>query len=351
MVSVYDMITALLEAKSAFLADVDVTSGPPERLLVRSNLTGTMQLYELDPGSGLRQLTDLPEPVTTGHYVPGQRRAVIAVDRGGNERHQLYLLDLERDPQAGADRPAGPEDLEPLTEEPKYGHHFAGISADGQLLAYVSNQANGVDFDLWVCDMGRSDHSCVFAGGGWCQPASGFSPEGRFVSVTRPGPRPLDDDLLLVEVATGEASNPLPHPSEAAQVGPPAWVDDQTFYVSSSVGRNFSGVVRHELATGVTSTLPGSGQDHDARVVSSPNGGALAVITNRDGVSEVQLLDAHDPGAQRKRFVCRAGRGHRYGPRPSPVGRWPAPFLYLDYAPRPRPASGFTTGRRSKRVV
>ena len=108
MVSVYDMITALLEAKSAVLADVDVTSGPPERLLVRSNLTGTMQLYELGGGSGLRQLTELPEPVTTGHYVPGQRRAVIAVDTGGNERHQLYLLDLEPDRQSTGDRPAGP---------------------------------------------------------------------------------------------------------------------------------------------------------------------------------------------------------------------------------------------------
>ena len=296
MVSVYDMITALLEARSAVLADVDVTSGPPERLLVRSNLTGTMQLYELDGGSGLRQLTDLPEPVTTGHYLPGQRRAVIAVDTGGNERHQLYLLDLEPDRQSTGDRPAGPRDLEPLTEEPKYGHHFAGISADGQFLAYVSNQSNGVDFNLWVCDLGRGDHSRVFASGGWCQPASGFSPDGRFVSVTRPGPRPLDDDLLLVELATGEVTNPLPHPAEAALVGPPAWVDGSTFYASSSVGRNFTAIVRHDLATGATGTLPGSGQDHDDRVISSRSGETLAVITNRDGASEVQLLGTHDLG-------------------------------------------------------
>ena len=46
------MITALLEAKSAVLADVDLASGPPERLLVRSNLTGTMQLYELEEAQG-----------------------------------------------------------------------------------------------------------------------------------------------------------------------------------------------------------------------------------------------------------------------------------------------------------
>ena len=137
--------------------------------------------------------------------------------------------------------------MRPLTEEPKYGHHFAGISADGRLLAYVSNKANGVDFDLWMYDLERAEHSCVFASGGWCQPASGFSPDGRFLSVLRPGPRPLDFDLLLVEVATGEVVNPMPHPDEAALVGAPAWVDETTFYVSSSVGRDFAAIVRCEV--------------------------------------------------------------------------------------------------------
>jgi dipeptidyl aminopeptidase/acylaminoacyl peptidase len=293
MVSVYDLITALLQAKSAILADVDLASGPPERLLVRSNLTGTMQLYELDGGSGLRQVTDLPEPVATGHYVPGERRAVIAVDTGGNERHQLYLLDLE----AAVDRPVGTADLKPLTEEPKYGHHFAGLSPDGRLLAYLSNKANGVDFDLWVCSLARGDHSCVFASGGWGQPGSGFSPDGRLVSVGRPGPRPLDDDLLLVELATGEVTNPLPHPTEAAQVGPPAWADERTFYASSSVGRDFAAIVRHDLDSGATATLPGSGESHDSRVLSSRDGETLAVIANRDGASQVRLFGTHDVGA------------------------------------------------------
>ena len=285
-------MTALLEARTAVLADVDLASGPTERLLVRSNLTGTMQLYELDGGSELRQVTDLPEPVTTGHYVPGERRAVIAVDAGGNERHQLYLLDLH----AAHSRPAGPGDLKPLTEEPKYGHRFAGLSADGRLLAYLSDKANGVDFDLWLCDLQRGDHSLVFASGGWCQPASGFSPDGRFVSMIRPGPRPLDDDLLLVELATGEVTNPLPHPAEEAQVGPPAWVDERSFYASSNVGRDIAAIVRCDVDSGTTVTIPGTGEDHDATVLSSRDGDTLAVITNRDGASDLRLIDPHHLG-------------------------------------------------------
>ena len=302
MIGVDDLFTALLEAKSAVLADVGTgpgqatpeeassPSGPAGRLLVRSNLTGTMQVYELDEGSGLRQVTDLPDPVATAHYVPGRRHAVIAVDSGGDERYQLYLLDLE----AAAGGPAQRADLEALTEEPKYGHHFAGLSADGRLLAYVSNKANGIDFDLWLYDMEKGGHTCLFASGAYCQPASGFSPDGHFVSVLRPGPRPLDTDLLLVEVATGELTNPMPHPDEAALVGPPAWVGATAFYASSSVGRDFAAVVRYDVDSGGTGALIGTGDGHDAEVVSSRDGRTLGIIANLDGAHRVRLLGPDD---------------------------------------------------------
>ena len=287
-----DSISSLLGAKSAVLADVDLASGPTERLLVRSDLTGTMQLYELLGHSELRQVTSLPEPVSTGTYVAGGRRAVIAVDTGGDERNQLYLLDLE----AAATRPAQFADLVALTEDPKYGHHVAGISPDGRLVAYLSNKANGVDFDVWLYDLELREHRCMFSSGAYCQPASGFSPDGRFLSVSRPGPRPLDADMLLVEVATGEVMVPVPHPGEAAQVGAPAWVNPTTFYASSNVGRDFAAVVRYEIGVGETTTLPGTGEGSDAQVLTSGDGSGLAVIENRGGASEVRLLAADAPG-------------------------------------------------------
>ena len=85
---------ALLKAPAAVLVDVGVFDGS-DHLLVLSDLTGTKQLYELAAGSSLRAVTDLPEPVGAAVYVPGQRRAVVAVDRGGDELHQLYLVDLD----------------------------------------------------------------------------------------------------------------------------------------------------------------------------------------------------------------------------------------------------------------
>ena len=182
-----DRVRALLNTRRALLADVDLGAGPLERILARSDLSGTVQAYELTSGE-LVELTTLPEPVASAHYVPGARQAVLAVDTGGNERHQLYLLDLDDATRAAV---TGFDRLRALTSDPRFGHQFAGISPDGRTLAYVSNRANGVDFDLWLCDLDRDEHRLLYAGGSYCQPGSGFSPGGRFVSVLRPGPRPL----------------------------------------------------------------------------------------------------------------------------------------------------------------
>jgi dipeptidyl aminopeptidase/acylaminoacyl peptidase len=308
-----DLIRSLLETKSAVLADVELASDPSERLLVRSDLTGTMQLYELAAGE-LCQVTDLPEPVGGARYIPSGRRAVIEVDRGGDERHQLYIVGLDAVAEA---EPAELEHLTSLTSDERYGHHIAGVSSDGRVLAYLSNKGNGVDFDLWVCDLATGEHRCLYAGGGWCQPASGFSPDGRWVSVLRPGPRPLDVDLLLVEVATGEARTVLPHPDHAAEVGSPAWVDATTCYVSSNVDGDYAGIVRYDLITGEGVPLAGTGESWDAEPVTSNDGKALIVIENRNGSSRMTLLDSDNSGQRAEIPLAEPGTVMSYFmPRP-----------------------------------
>ena len=285
--SASDLVRALLRTRRTLLADVDLGPGAPERLLVRSDRPGTFQLYELAAGE-LIELTSLSEPVATAEYVPGTRQAVLAIDARGNERHQLYVLDLE---EAAASTVASSDRLRALTSDPRFGHQSAGVSPDGRLLAYVSNRANGVDFDLWVCDIASGEHRLLYAGGAWLHPASGFSPEGGWVSVLRPGERPLDLDLLLVDAGTGEATNPLPHPQEAATVGAPAWAGSSSFYASSNVGRDFGAIVHHDLATGATTTLPGTGEQFDAEVVTSRDGGTVVVVEDRDGADVMQAVD------------------------------------------------------------
>jgi len=264
----------------------------PERVLVRSDLSGTIQLYELTT-AGLRHVTSLPEPVSRALYLPGARRAAIEVDRGGNERHQLYVVDLEAPFDS---EPVGFERLTALTSDPLYGHHLAGVSPDASMLAYLSNKANGVDFDLWVYDVATCEHRRLYSGGSYCQPGSGFSPGGRWISILRPGDRPLDMDLLLVDAVSGEFRVVMPHPDEAAEVGPPAWIDETTCFVSSNVGSDYAAIVRYNLTTGETARLAGTGEDWDSEPVMSHDGKTLIVIENCNGAHQMTLRDAHDSG-------------------------------------------------------
>ena len=62
-------------------------------------------------------MTALPEPVAYARYVPGRGQAVVAVDAGGNERHQLYMLDLDRPSPACAF-----EELHAPASDPRFAH-------------------------------------------------------------------------------------------------------------------------------------------------------------------------------------------------------------------------------------
>ena len=282
------LFRTLLRTSSSLLADVGDDPSGAERLLIRGDASGTMQLAEV--GGGQRVvLTDLPEPVRGAHYVPGSRQAVLEIDAGGNERFGLWLLDLD----AAADEPVTSlSQLLALTDDPRFGHHFAGVSPDGRMIAYLSDRAGGVDFDLWSVMLDTGEHRLVHAGGTWLHASSGFAPDGRTVAVLASGDRPLDADLVLVDVDSGAVTTPLPHPDEAALVGSPAWISDSSFAITSNIGHDFLAIVRHELGSGATVPLTGAPLDVDTDVISSRDGSTLLLIENRNGAAVMTLRDA-----------------------------------------------------------
>ncbi len=280
---VTELLRKLLESTSTLLADADAEG----RVLVRSDRGGSMQLYELVPGAGLLQRTALEDPVGAARFIPGSHLAVIAVDSGGNERHQLYLVDLDADGPPATTLSA----LSAITCSPEHGHHLAGVSPTGDQIGYLSNRRNGVDFDLWVYDPATNEHRTLFAEGGYCQPSSGYSPDGRYVAIARPGPRPLDVDLVVVDAETGEWHVPIPHPDEAARVGAPAWISKSAFLVSSDVGRDRAGLFRHDLSRGTTTAVDLVGDEWDLDAVSSDDGSVVLMMENCDGAHRMRLFD------------------------------------------------------------
>jgi dipeptidyl aminopeptidase/acylaminoacyl peptidase len=282
----HDLVRALLAARMIVLADLDRGPGAPERMLVRSDATGSFQLSELGPDRSLAALTDLPEPIAAARYIPGARRAVIEADAGGNERAQLFLLDLDRAAPARAFA-----ELQALTDDPRHGHHLAGISPDGRLLAYTCNRDTGVDFDLYLCDLETREHRQAWKSRGWAHPGSGFSPDGRYLSALRSGRFPLDEHLVLVDLESGRMSA-ADTPGNASLSGPPAWLGPDEFLHSTNADGDLRGIVSRrpmELEGGVR--IAGSGERYDTDVVSSRDGSTAIAIENRDGASAMRRID------------------------------------------------------------
>ena len=244
-------------------------------ILVASNLTGTFQLYELSPpDSEPRRLTDLDEPVT-GRYVPGSRRVLLRHDVGGDERFQLSL----REPDGA---------VVPITSDPEHAHRAPCFTRDGRFLAYASNRANGVDFDVYVRELESGREREVFAPGGWCEPC-GFSPDGRFLTVARPTTRSGDEELHVVDLADLSAVEVAPH-EEPAVVALPCWSADSRFLlVTTDLGRDTLAIARASLETGRVEVVLESEWDLASR--SDPSGTTLLVEENAHGSSRLEVRD------------------------------------------------------------
>jgi len=264
----------LLEARIALPADL---SADGETVLVATNLSGTMQLYRMASAGGLlERLTSLDEPVV-GQFVPGGGgRVLLQMDAGGDERAQLYLLDPGGEP-------------EPLVHDPRFMHASPRFSRDGRLLVYSTNRRNGVDFDIVVRELDSGKERSIYELGGWCDPAAGFSPDGRVVAVSRLTERPADNLLLLVDVETCERVEVAPH-DDVAYVGPPAWLPDgRTFLFATSVGRDTAAIARYDVAAGTWDVVLES--PWDLAVLVDQAGANVLVHENADGYSRLELRD------------------------------------------------------------
>jgi dipeptidyl aminopeptidase/acylaminoacyl peptidase len=247
-----------------------------ERLLVQSNLTGTMQLYGVPRAGGeLEQLTDFTDPVS-GAYLPARNQILLQSDVGGNERLQLSLFDPET------------RESTPLAHDPDYIHRYGGATRDGSTIAYGCNKRNGVDFDVYVRGVDGGDERMVFSQGGWCEPA-GFSPDGAWVAVERLTEKSGDNDLYLVPVDGGEPLHVSPHDDEAV-FGAPAWLaDGSAFYFATSTGRDTAAIARYDFAARTWEYVIESDWDLDCQTDRA--GRHLLVAANEDGYSRLELRD------------------------------------------------------------
>jgi dipeptidyl aminopeptidase/acylaminoacyl peptidase len=263
-------LRALLALRSAAPADLQ-----GDRLLVRCDLPGTMQLFRTTvSGGALEQLTDFRDPVD-GKFVPGSQRILVQHDEAGNENVQLSLL-----------TPGSPP--EPLAHDPRFFHRQPHFSRDGTVLAYSSNREDGVNWGVYVRSLADGSERTAVPAKGPNSPA-GISPDGRLLTVLRDTGRANDLDLLLIDLQSGAIEHLNPHDDEA-EVGQPVWAPDgRSFLVATNEGRDTKVIARYDVDARRWETVVES--EWDLECHGDDAGRRLLVHANEDGYSRLELRD------------------------------------------------------------
>jgi dipeptidyl aminopeptidase/acylaminoacyl peptidase len=236
------------------------------------------------------QLTFGGERIIGASYSPVADRLIVGGDIGGNERTQLFLM--------SGDGTA----LTPLTDQPEAIHIFGGWqedgaatngwSPDGTRIVYANNARDPRFFDLFerAMDDPASEPRLLLRHDGTNYPA-GYAPDGRSVLVERLESN-ICNALLLVDTATGEARQLTPDVAEgpARHISAQWSADGRGLYLLSDRGRQFLSPAWLDLATGEMIYLREDQWDAEGLSL-SPDGTRLALVTNVDGASRVELFD------------------------------------------------------------
>ena len=256
-------------------------SWSPDRSRVSflTEITGVPQVWEVSVGGGWpEQLTFHEERVSGAEYSPVENKVLFAMDAGGNERSQLFLLEDGR--------------VTDLTRMPEAIHYSGGFSPDGSRVAYTATRRNGTDFDVFVLDLGAEggEPEAVWEPGGYHTVAC-WSPDGSSLIVSRHHSN-VNNDLYLLDLESGEARLLTPHEGDArfsAANVTPGEAREGIFLATDRDG-DFVRLARLDLSTLDLTYLTPDDRDVE-RVELSKDGRYLVASRNVEGYSDVLLFN------------------------------------------------------------
>ncbi|CAN7583242.1 prolyl aminopeptidase [Phyllobacterium sp. LjRoot231] len=233
-------------------------------------------IKSLENGSA-RQLTRMTEPVGMLAFSPTSHDLLFTADCGGDERHQLWILPEKIDAPPFA-----------LTTDPTVVNVWGCWSPDGQRIAYGSNARDRCHIDLYVMDMATRTPRMVLQAKRYREPLA-FLPDGEHLLVRDASRSMSDQDLCLLNLATGLYKPLLPHEGYARYLAPKMAEDG--FFLITDQDSEFLGVAFYSIVEAMlTWCIRLEGQDIQA-IALSPDKTKLACVVNTDGWSNIRIRD------------------------------------------------------------
>ncbi len=260
------MVRRYLAIRSAHMG----APGPGGCIYYLSDVSGVMGLWNACRRAG-RTIHDIAVPWERrigGYRLSPSGEIVFASDFDGDERWALYYVGEELRRVAGED---GSMNL------------LGAWDRAGRRFAFTGNARNGVDFDLYVYDVGEGSVSLVAELEGINRVSAWLDDEHVLIVKSNSN---LDTDILAVSVK-GEARNLTRHEGEALNIEPVP-VSPTRFLYATNTGREFLSLAIYDTSTGKWKVVFEPGWD-----VEMVRGGGRRVFiaVNEDGESLVYSVD------------------------------------------------------------
>ena len=233
------------------------------------------------------QLTFRGERVSSATFSPRADLLLVAGDRGGNERTQLYLLSAD-----GAS-------FTSLTDNPSVMYLFGGWSPDGTRITYSSNERDARYFDVYERVIASGEIKVLLQHDG-TNYSYGYSPDGQSVLVSRHEAN-TRHQLFLLDTTTGALrALTVDVDVRGATYQDVYWsADRQGLYLLSNRARQFNSLAYIDLETTELSFLSDTAWDVE-RLALTHDGNTMAVVTNEDGYARLELFDISRGWPQRR---------------------------------------------------
>ncbi|MBK8122388.1 MAG: S9 family peptidase [Dokdonella sp.] len=252
-------------------------SADEKRILFSSNKTGVWNAYTMPTGGGdwsavTSSATDNNYAVS---YFPADERKLVTRDQGGNELDHLYVIELD-----GSEKDLTPGD--------KLKADFLGFNHAGSAFYVATNERDAKFFDLYRYDASTYARKRVYenAQGLDLGPVSG---DGRYLALTKTRTT-NDNDLHLVELASGKSVHLTPHEGDASFSAEDFSPDGKYLYYTSNQGSEFSRIRRYDLAAATHEDVRSESWDI-IDVAFSHNGKFRVDMTNVDGRTRVDVFE------------------------------------------------------------
>jgi len=279
-VTTYD-IERYLNIRSAYGGSF----GPDgERLAFLMDTTGTAQVWTVDgPGEWPVQRTFYDDRVTFVDYAPERQELAFGKDQGGDERAQLFTLDVTTG------------QITNRTRHPDAKHRWGGWDSDGERFAFASNRRDHTVFDIYVQDHDAvgNDAELVYEGDGWLS-LSGWSPEDDRLLVHE-AHSSFDHDVHVLDVSNGGISHVTPHEGRARYSSVEWGPDGESLYMVTDHDSDTLRLERLDLSAGEFSVVEDGGEWNVDGVTIDEESRRVAYSRNVDGYTDLtigELVDA-----------------------------------------------------------